>query len=92
MLREKKQLEQEASQMMRQLTNQPKTEQEQANEFSEAFRQATNKKKNGGMLLPEIVNPASQQAPAGVGMNARYNRNPPTGLQSEQWTMSRKQQ
>ena len=43
------------------------------------------------MLLPEIVNPASQ-APAGGGMNARYNRHPPTGLQSEQWTMSRKQQ
>ena len=53
LIKEKKRLEAEVTQMTRQLTNQPKTEQEKANEFSEAYKQASIKKKNGGLLAPQ---------------------------------------
>ena len=49
--KEKKRLVAEATQMMRQLTNQPKTEQEKATEFSEAYKQASLNKKNGGLMV-----------------------------------------
>ena len=73
------------------MTNQPKTEQEQAHEFSEAYKQASLKKKNGGVLPKQV----SELSNNNNGLNAaqkRYNKQggPPTGMQSEQWTMSRK--
>ena len=64
-------LEAEVNQLTRQLTNAPKTEEEKANEFSEAYKQASFKKKNGGLAPQQQI---SELSAMNKTAQMRYNK------------------